>query len=277
MVKPKRSKKELRVPILERMGLPRVLRLGVAGALPPLWSEIALLHYRGSFQSRAMWVPVISLPLAFFGGIASTLVPDERRSRAIFHPFACLMSAVGAIGTLFHLRGVARQMGGFYNWKYNVVTGPPLPAPPQVMLLGLLGVAASGQQHKEETARLLSWLRAVNALSYLLLAGESGYNHWVGDYANKVMFTPVVLSPVMALVHMGAAARVRLAEAAEGPMSVLSLLGGLVGFGFHIRNIGRRSGGFRWQNFFYGPPVVAPLQLSGQGILGLLASAFKGR
>jgi hypothetical protein len=30
----------------------------VAGAIPPLWFEIALLDYRGSFQSRLMWAPV---------------------------------------------------------------------------------------------------------------------------------------------------------------------------------------------------------------------------
>jgi hypothetical protein len=54
-------------------------------------------------------------------------------------------------------------------------------------------------------------------------------------------------------------------------------VGGLVGFGFHVLNVRRRSGGFSWQNFFYGPPVVAPLQLTGQGILGLLAAAFGGK
>lgn len=46
-------------------------------------------------------------------------------------------------GTLFHLRGIGRQMGGFDNWRYNAVTGPPLPAPPQVALLGLASVVAS--------------------------------------------------------------------------------------------------------------------------------------
>ena len=267
------------VRTLKSMGLARLLRMGVIGAIPPLWAEIAVLHFRGSFHSRFMWIPVISLPLVFAGGAVSTLVPDERLSRRILHPLAWLMTIVGAGGTFFHLRGVGRQMGGFYNWKYNVLTGPPFPAPPQVALLGLVAIAASarwpvGEGQRTETARLVSWLRLTDALSYLLLGIESGYNHWIGGYFNKVMFTPVALSPLLALVHVGAMAKLRVARSVEGPLSALAVVAGLVGFGFHIWNISKRSGGFSWQNFFYGPPVVAPLQLTGQGILGLLAALF---
>ncbi len=108
-------------------------------------------------------------------------------------------------------------------------------------------------------------------------AWSSGYNHWMGDYFNKVMFTPVALSPALALVHLGAFYRLRPAQVVEGPLSGVAVVAGLVGFGFHLRNISRRSGGVSWQNLFYGPPAVAPLQLTGQGILGLLAALFSRR
>jgi hypothetical protein len=191
------------------------------------------------------------------------------------------MTLVGVGGTFFHLRGIGRQMGGFHNWKYNVVTGPPFPAPPQVALLGLLGAVASQpatpsnrQASRRETEALAQWARGVDALSYVLLGVEAGYNHWIGGYSNKVMFTPLVLSPALTLAHLGALTRLRAARAAEGPLSMLAVAAGLVGFGFHLRNIRRRSGGFSWQNLFYGPPAVAPLQLTGQGVLGLLAALF---
>src|SRR5688572_5555669 len=129
--------------VLRRIGLARLLRLGVTFAIPPLWYEIAVLHYRGAFQSKCMWVPVLSLPVVLAGGVASGLQKEERGSRDLLRPFAWWMTVMGALGSLFHLRGIARQMGGFYNWKYNVVTGPPFPAPLQVALLGLLGVTAS--------------------------------------------------------------------------------------------------------------------------------------
>src|SRR5919198_2985748 len=106
--------------LLRRVGLPRLLRFGLVLAIPPLWYEIAVLHYRGAFQNRFMWVPVLSLPAVVGSGLASGLKKDERRSRDFFRPFAWLMTIVGTAGTFFHVRGIARQMGGFYNWKYNV-------------------------------------------------------------------------------------------------------------------------------------------------------------
>lgn len=260
--------------ILRRIGLARLLRLGVTVAVPPLWLEIAVLHFRGSFQSPFMWIPILSLPAVLAGGSASTLVADPHRSRAIFRPLAWLMAAVGALGTFFHLRGVGRQMGGYYNWKYNLVTGPPFPAPPQVALLGLLGAIASASRSRRETGTLVRWIRVVNIPSYLLLAIEAGYNHWEGEYFNRVMYTPVILGPLAALVHLATLARVRALRALEAPVSAIAALAGLVGFGFHLWNISRRPGGFSWQSFFYGPPVAAPLQMTGQGLLGLLATIF---
>jgi hypothetical protein len=48
----------------------------------------------------------------------------------------------------------------------------------------------------------------------------------------------------------------------------------MIGFGFHIRNVFRRPGGLSWQNLFYGPPTVAALQMTAQGIIGLLIALF---
>ena len=76
-------------------------------------------------------------------GRISGFIKDERRSRDIFRPVAWWLTILGTVGTLFHVRGITRQMGGFHNWKYNVVAGPPFLAPMQMALFGLLGVAAS--------------------------------------------------------------------------------------------------------------------------------------
>src|SRR5688572_23137624 len=128
--------------ILGRVGLARLLRLGLTFAIPPRWYELTLLHYRGAIHSMVMWAPVLSLPAANAGSVASGLKKDERRARDVFRAVAWGLTVMGTLGTFFHLRGIARQMGGFYNWKYNVITGPPFPAPMQVALLGLLGMVA---------------------------------------------------------------------------------------------------------------------------------------
>ena len=66
---------------LRRVGLARLLRPGLTLVIPPLWYEIALLHYRGAFQSRFMWVPVLSLPAVVSIGLVSSLQREDRRSR----------------------------------------------------------------------------------------------------------------------------------------------------------------------------------------------------
>src|SRR5688572_25650021 len=102
------------LPLLRQVGLARLLRIGLTLGILPLWYELTLLHFRGAFQSRFMWVPVLSLPAVMAGGVASGLKKDEHRSRDILRPFAWLMTILGTVGTFFHLRGVGRQMGGFY-------------------------------------------------------------------------------------------------------------------------------------------------------------------
>jgi hypothetical protein len=266
---------------LRRMGMARLLRLGLILAIPPFWYEIAVLHYRGSFQNKFMWGPVLSLPAVLASAVASSLKKDEVRSRDTFRPFAWLMATVGIAGTFFHMRGIGRQMGGFHNWKYNVVTGPPFPAPMQVALYGLLGSLASKgrsnslfvSKHKEEQALVRS-ARWINSLSCVLLAIEAGYNHWTGKFFNPLMYTPVLVGPLQAVIHLAALMRSRLARTLELPLAEFSTLAGLIGFGFHIRNVFRRPGGLSWQNLFYGPPTVAALQMTAQGIVGLLIALF---
>jgi hypothetical protein len=258
-----------------RTGLARWLRLLATLSIPPLWSEIAILHYRGSFQSPFMWIPVASLPVIMAGGVASTLDRDERRSRAIFLPFALAMTALGLIGTFFHLRGIKRQMGGFRNWKYNVMTGPPFPAPMQVMLTGALATAASLPPAQDETQRLAKFVHLINIPSYLLFGLEAGWNHWMGGFYNKAMFVPVTLSPTLAAAEVAALTKRRRARSWLLPLSAMGALAGVIGFGFHLWNISKRQSGWSWQSFFYGPPVVAPLQLTAQGIAGLLAAYYE--
>jgi hypothetical protein len=269
---------------LRRLTLPYLLRLLVTLSIPPLWLEIALLHFRGSFHSRAMWIPLMTLPAVLVGGITSALMGNEQRARRLFRPLAWLMTLVGTAGTFFHLRGIGRQMGGFYNWKYNVATGPPFPAPPQVAIMGSLGVLASARPSAQEKRRLVRWLNMADFLAYGLFAIEVGYNHWWGSFFNLAMYLPLLLTPVLAVVHLFSLLGRRTARSVQVVLSLVAALIGLVGFLFHLYNlIGRRQGVFdrdrhvRWQNLFYGPPTMAPLQLIAQGAMGLLAALFDER
>jgi hypothetical protein len=50
------------------------------------------------------------------------------------------------------------------------------------------------------------------------------------------------------------------------------ILGGLIGFYFHLQGVGKRVDGYRLQNFLVGPPVVLPLMITATSVLGLLAT-----
>ena len=263
--------------LLKRLGLPRLLRLGVAGAIPPLWYEIAILHYRGSFQSRFMWLPVVYLPVPMAAGLLAGLW-DDRRTCALFRASSWGTVVLGVGGTVMHLRGVRRQMGGLYEWRYNLVTGPPIIAPPQVVFFGLIGALSTSGG---EVQRLIHRLRLLEVVAQLLLAVEAGYYHNQNYYANRLQYAPLILAPALALAQAAAETPdgrlQRAGRRLEWWLSQAAMLAGAVGFGFHVKNVRGRPGGVGWQNLFYGAPLVAPLQLSGQGLLGLLAAWFDRR
>ena len=51
-------------------------------------------------------------------------------------------AVMGVAGTGFHIYGVSRNMGGFYNWSQNLLNGPPLSPPPSFTGVALAGFAA---------------------------------------------------------------------------------------------------------------------------------------
>jgi hypothetical protein len=134
-------------------GIPRGRALGLlaAAGLAGTSLEAALLHFRGAYHNPAMWLPV-SLPPVGAALLASAsmpaLAPSAGRSR-----LACAWLAatawLGAAGVGFHAFGIARQMGGWRNWSQNLLSGPPLPAPPSFSALALAGRAALALQARE--------------------------------------------------------------------------------------------------------------------------------
>src|ERR687886_666310 len=84
--------------LIAGLGLPRLLRLTVASSIPPLWYEIAVLHFRGSFHSPFMWGPLVSLPLHMAGGIAATIT-DNRATRRAYRALSWGTFALGLFGT----------------------------------------------------------------------------------------------------------------------------------------------------------------------------------
>lgn len=103
---------------------------------------------------------------------------------------------------------------------------------------------------------------------------EVSYEHYRGSYSNPVMYTPVVLSGVLAAAGIAGFFSQRLAQTFLRWTSIATLADGVIGFGFHIRGVARKPGGWRLPivNLVMGPPVFAPLLFGTSAYLGFLAS-----
>ena len=119
----------------------RIALLTAAGGLLATSAEIALLHFRGAFHERAMYAPLI-LPPAAALALARAAQRPSRVIDALARRLLRATAALGLVGTAFHARGIARQMGGWRNWSQNLQSGPPLPAPPGLTGAALAGLAA---------------------------------------------------------------------------------------------------------------------------------------
>jgi hypothetical protein len=129
--------------------LPQRARSRVAGALGGLSAlglagtsiEAGALHFRGAFQNPFMYAPVIIPPIAA-ATLATAALTRSPKARKAAGGLLDLTTWLGVAGVAFHAWGVQRRMGGWGNWRQNVLAGPPLPAPPAFTGLALAGLAA---------------------------------------------------------------------------------------------------------------------------------------
>lgn len=132
-------------PGADLFGLPagRMLAGLTSGGLLAVTGEVWLLHFRGAFQNPAMFAPVI-LPPASAILLANAAVRAKGMDRWLTRRALRATALLGFAGTGFHAYGISRLMGGWRNWSQNILSGPPLPAPPSFTGLALAGLAALG-------------------------------------------------------------------------------------------------------------------------------------
>jgi hypothetical protein len=264
--------------------LRRRLRLVVGVFTGLLWLDNVTEHYRGGFQQRLMWVPVLVNPVVAVAGVAAAVSPRPSWRRALLS-LSALQALVAAVGVARHHVGIRNRVGnGPRMYLYNSWYGPPLLAPLQYLGFSVLGLLATLPRHALapllDVLSLPRVLRLYTAVSTPPLWVEIAQFHARGTFQDPFQWAPVVALPAA-----GAAAAfggVKDSErgsnahtAAAGTMLAL----GLAGTVFHLVGLGRRHGGygrksvaFNWMN---GPPVPAPLQLVGLGLVGLAAERLQ--
>jgi hypothetical protein len=119
----------------------RALAAISAAGLVGTAAEVALLHFRGAYHNPAMVLPVTAPPVgaALLAWSAYSPAPKPRGLARIWLRLTALL---GFAGAGFHAYGVSRNMGGWSNWRQNLLNGPPIPAPPGFTALALSGLVA---------------------------------------------------------------------------------------------------------------------------------------
>lgn len=120
-------------------------------------------------------------------------------------------------------------------------------------------------------------LALVTAASSFVSGLEVGYEHYKGSYSNPAMYSPVALSGALTAASVCGVFSGRAARTWMRWLSAITLVDGVIGFGFHIRGVQRKPGGWRIPivNIVMGPPIFAPLLFGTAAYLGLMASYLR--
>ncbi|HEX5502348.1 MAG TPA: hypothetical protein VFW96_06970 [Thermomicrobiales bacterium] len=132
------------------------------------------------------------------------------------------------------------------------------------------------RQHIRE-GRFQRSLALIAGFASILSGLEVAYEHYRGSYSQRVMYSPVLLSPALLVASLWAVVSRRAARTALPLLSLLTILDGLIGFVFHVRGVNRKPGGWRIPifNVIMGPPIFAPLLFGLSGYLGFLAALLR--
>jgi hypothetical protein len=267
---------------LARSTLPRTagrqLNASAAILATSVLADSAVEHYRGSFENRAMYTPLVVAALTVGASLFGTTDPRAKSHTGRDGIYATA-AAAGAAGLAFHVYNILKRPGGL-SWQ-NLFYAAPIGAPAALTLAGLLG---RGAERVRETplrkrATVLGLpagraLAAVAATGLVGTVGEAGLLHFRGAYQNPAMFIPVTLPPVAAVFLGISAVRPNrfITTTARWWLRLTALLG-FAGVGFHAYGISRAMGGWRnWsQNVVDGPPLPAPPSFTGLALAGLAA------
>lgn len=120
-------------------------------------------------------------------------------------------------------------------------------------------------------------LSLITAFSSVLSGLEVTYEHYLGSYSQRVMYTPVILSVGLTAAAVGGIFHRWTARVALPVVSLLTAADGVLGFVLHIRGVQRKPGGWRIpvMNVIMGPPLLAPLLFATSGFLGLITAFLR--
>lgn len=128
-----------------------------------------------------------------------------------------------------------------------------------------------------EHGRFERSLSGLTALAAVVTGAEVYLEHYKASFGNKVMWSPILVTPPLVVAGIGGVFSKRWAKTALPVASAIFALNGLVGEYFHARGVARKPGGWALAsyNLPMGPPISAPGLMAMVGGMGLLASVLR--
>jgi hypothetical protein len=120
-------------------------------------------------------------------------------------------------------------------------------------------------------------LSGLTAAAALVTTAEIYFEHYRASFGNKMMWSPIVVTPPVIVAGIAGVFSRRWAKTALPVTAAIYTLNGLVGEYYHARGVARRPGG--WKEASYnvpmGPPLMAPGLMTIVGAMGLLAAVLR--
>ncbi len=128
-----------------------------------------------------------------------------------------------------------------------------------------------------EHGRFERSLSGLTAIAAVVTGAEVYLEHYKASFGNKVMWSPILVTPPLVIAGVGGVFSKRWAKTALPVAAAVFGLTGLIGEYFHARGVARKPGGWAMASYNVpmGPPISAPGLMAMVGGMGLLAAVLR--
>jgi len=128
-----------------------------------------------------------------------------------------------------------------------------------------------------EHGRFERSLCALTALGAAVTTAEVYFEHYRASFGNKMMWSPIVVTPPVIVAGIGGIFSKRWAKTWLPLTAGIYTLNGALGEYYHARGVARKPGGWRLASYNVpmGPPIMAPGLMTIVGGMGLLAAVLR--
>jgi hypothetical protein len=228
--------------------------------------DVLMAHSENNVFRWAL-IPVIFSPVAVLAILALLIFRESAVVRRAFTAVMWCGVGVGVAGTFFHLTGNAT--GGQDTLHSLMIEGSPIAAPIAFAGIAVFALATEHYRGPDRRSRLL----ILAGLGFACAVVAAFLDHGRLGFIPVYTLIPLV-SGTLAAVSCFYLAR-RRANPAETRIHLylmaLSVVVGLVGFGFHVAGDLAGTESIVWARLLYRNPVLGPLLFCDLALLGALS------